>query len=482
MLQTPDVAFAPLFPILSVLVGGLISTLFFGKVPRRSLTIINMVALVLSAASMISLWGTNQTAFFGHIQADSAAILLGLIILLGSFITLLVSLDTAWRARLSFPELDAMLMFAITGCLLMAFSANLMTMLVGLEIMSLAGYVLTTLQSSRRSEEAGLKYFLLGAVGSAILIYGIAFLYGATGQFGYAGIADAVADLNLPNQGILVGGVLLVLVGFAFKVALVPFHQWTPDVYSGAPTSISLFLSTVVKVAAFAAMLRLFAGALAGAPAWPMILQILVALTLVIGNTAALLQTNFKRMLAYSAIAHTGFLAMCLLALPKDGGPALTFYLLVYTLMTAAALAVVAALQRTEAGMEIHDMRGLFYRHPAYAVALLVCLLSLAGIPPLAGFMGKFMAFQAAYQNDYVWLSVLAALTSVAALIYYLRPAFIMFMPDRTPAREYAHGQRPATNISVLLGSVGVLILGFLPWLAYAWLKNDEIWRVLAGS
>ncbi|THF68627.1 NADH-quinone oxidoreductase subunit N [Deinococcus sp. Arct2-2] len=481
MLQIPDVALAPMLPILIVLAGAIASTVLGFNLPRRALTIINLVMLVLSGVSMMTLWNSGATAFGGGLQADNAAILLGLTILVGSIMTLLVSLDTAYRARVSFPEFDAMLMYAITGTLLIAFSGDLIVMLIGLEIMSLSGYVLATLQASRRAEESGLKYFLLGAVGSAILIYGIAFVYGATGSLSYAGIAAKASGLTPANVGILVGGALLLLAGFAFKVALAPFHQWTPDVYSGAPTSVSLFLSTVVKVAAFAGMLRVFGGALADAPGWASVLQILTAATLIIGNTAALLQRNFKRMLAYSAVAHTGFLAMCLLGTPQAGGAALGYYLLVYTLMTAAALAVVAALQRDELGMEIDDLRGLYYRHPAYAVALAVCLASLAGLPPFAGFFGKYLAFQAAFQNGYVWISVLAALTSVAALIYYLRPGMLMFMPDRTPAREYPNGQRTPTNFAVVLGVLGVTVLGILPNIWYGWVQNPAIWQFLAG-
>ncbi|ANE44795.1 NADH-quinone oxidoreductase subunit N [Deinococcus puniceus] len=481
MLQIPDVKLAAMLPILIVLAGAIASTVLGFNLPRRALTIINLVMLVLSGVSMITLWDTGTTAFGGGLQADNAAILLGLTILVGSIMTLLVSLDTAYRARVSFPEFDAMLMYAITGTLLIAFSGDLIVMLIGLEIMSLSGYVLATLQASRRAEESGLKYFLLGAVGSAILIYGIAFVYGATGSLNYADIAAKASGLTPANVGILVGGALLMLAGFAFKVALAPFHQWTPDVYGGAPTSVSLFLSTVVKVAAFAGMLRVFGGALADAPGWASVLQILTAATLIIGNTAALLQRNFKRMLAYSAVAHTGFLAMCLLGTPQAGGAALGYYLLVYTLMTAAALAVVAALQRDEMGMEIDDLRGLYYRHPAYAVALSVCLASLAGLPPFAGFFGKYLAFQAAFQNGYVWISVLAALTSVAALIYYLRPAMLMFMPDRTPAREYPNGQRTPTNFAVVLGVLGVTVLGILPNIWYGWVQNPAIWLFLAG-
>ncbi|WP_245896101.1 NADH-quinone oxidoreductase subunit N [Deinococcus irradiatisoli] len=476
----PDVSLAPLLPILITLLGAIAATLLGFYLPRRAVTLVSMVALVLSGISMASLWNRGLSAFSGSLQADNVALSLGLIILIGSLMTLLVSFDSAVRAHLSFPEFDALLLYAVTGTLIIAFSGDLVTMLIGLEVMSLSGYVIATLQGSRRSEEAGMKYFLLGAVGSAILIYGIALVYGATGTLSYVGIRDATSGLQVQNVGLLVVGALMLLCGFGFKVALAPFHQWTPDLYGGAPTTVGLFLSTVVKVAAFAGMLRVFGGAMQNVPAWASVLQVLIAATLVIGNLAALFQTNFKRLMAYSAVAHTGFLALALLGNPATGGPALTYYLLVYTLMTAAAFAVLGALQRSEEGFSIDDMRGLFYRHPAYAVALAVCLGSLAGLPPFAGFMGKYLAFQAAFQAGYVGLTVIAAMGSVAALIYYLRPAMLMFMPDRTPAREFP-GERTPTTAAIALGVVGVTVLGVLPNVAYGLVANPAIWTILAG-
>lgn len=480
-LALPDVPLAPMLPIVLTLLGAVAATVLGFFLPRRVVAIISLVSLALSAISMGTLWNRGQTAFNGSLQADNAAIALGVVLLIGSALALLVSLDTTGRARLNFPEFDAVLMFAVTGTLIIAFSGDLITMLIGLEVMSLSGYVLATLQDSRESEESGLKYFLLGATGSAILIYGIALVYGAAGSFSFAGIAAAASGLSVQNLPLLVAGALLLLCGFGFKVALAPFHQWTPDVYGGAPTVVSLFLSTVVKVGAFAGMLRVFSGALHNAPNWLDVLAVLTAATLIVGNLAALFQTNFKRLLAYSAVAQTGFLALTLLGTPQVGGAALAYYLLVYTLTTAAALAVVAALQRTEAGLEIADMRGLYHRHPGFAVALSMCLASLAGLPPFAGFFAKYMAFQAAFQNGYTWVAVIGALTSIAAFVYYMRVAALMFMPDRTPARE-SSGARPALSFSVALGVVSITALGILPNLAYAWVSFPGIWTQLAGT
>ena len=329
-LVLPDVALAPMMPILLTLLGAIAATVLGFFLPRRAVAVISLVSLVLSAVSMFTLWDRGLTSFGGSLQADNAAIALGIVLLIGSALAVLVSLDTAGRSRLNFPEFDAVLMFAVTGTLVIAFSGDLITMLIGLEVMSLSGYVLATLQDSRESEESGLKYFLLGATGSAILIYGIALVYGATGSFNFAGIAAASSGLQIQNSPLLVAGALLLLCGFGFKVALAPFHQWTPDVYGGAPTVVSLFLSTTVKVGAFAGLLRVFSGALHNAPNWLDVLAILTAATLVVGNLAALFQTNFKRLLAYSAVAQTGFLALTLLGTPELGGAALAYYLLVY--------------------------------------------------------------------------------------------------------------------------------------------------------
>lgn len=480
-MQLPDVSLLPMLPILLVLLGAVAATVLGFTLHRRSVAVLAIITLLLSAVSLVPLWNRGLSAFNGSLQADNPALALAFVLLLGGALTLLVSLDTAYRARLSFPEFDAMLLYALSGTLIIAFAGDLITLLIGLEVMSLSGYVLVTLQDSRRSDESGLKYFLLGATGSAILIYGIALTYGATGSLNFAGIASAVSGLQTLNQPLLTAGAVLLLCGFGFKVALAPFHQWTPDVYSGAPTVVSLFLSTVVKVAAFAGLLRVFGGALLHAPGWAAALAVLTAATLVVGNLAAMFQQNFKRLLAYSAVAQTGFLALTLLGRPEQGGPALSYYLLVYTLTTAAALAVVAALQRSEAGLEINDMRGLYYRHPGYAVALAICLASLAGLPPFAGFMAKYMAFQVAFQNGYAWVAVIAALSSIAAFVYYMRVAALMFMPDRTPAREY-NGVRPATTFSVALGVAAITALGILPNLAYGWVAYPDIWTRLAGT
>jgi len=481
VIQFPDVNLAPMLPILITLAGAVVATLGF-LLPRRVTSIVSIAALALAAFAMTRLWGAGETSFAGALRADNAALAFGLVIVVGTIITLVASLDHAPRAGLNFPEFDAMLMYAVTGTLLIAFSGDLIVLLIGLEVMSLAGYVLATLRGTRASEESGLKYFLLGSVGSAILIYGIALTFGATGQLDFVGIRQAVSAENFENTGLLVAGALMMLAGFGFKVALAPFHQWTPDVYSGAPTIVTMFLSTVVKVAAFAGLIRVFGGALPVGNVWTDVTEVLVAVTLIIGNLASLVQTNFKRLLAYSAVAHTGFLGLALLAEPARGGPALVYYLLVYTLMTAGAIGVLALLQPNERGLNISDLRGLYHRQPGLALILAACLASLAGLPPFAGFFGKYLVFQAAYQNGHTFIIVLAAVGSVVALVYYLRPAALMFMPETTPSTVRPLPGATLTNVAVGVCVFGIILLGILPGLVYGWVTGASMWVMAAAG
>lgn len=480
-LTPPDVSLAPMLPILITLAGAIVATVAF-KSARQITTIVSLVALALSGFSMLTLWGANASAFGGALRADNPALAFGLVVLVGSIIALLVTMDFAARSQLSFPEFDAMLLYAVTGTLLIAFAGDLIVMLIGLEVMSLAGYVIVTLRGTGRSEESGLKYFLLGSIGSAILIYGIALTFGATGSLNLATIAARI-DGGVANNGLLVAGALLMLAGFGFKVAFAPFHQWTPDVYGGAPTIVTLFLSTVVKVAAFAGLIRVFHGALPDLAGWRAVAEVLVAATLIIGNLSALVQGNFKRLLAYSAVAHTGFLGLALLADPAPGGAALVYYLLVYTLMTAGAIAVLVLVQRSERGINVADLRGLYYRSPGLALMLAACLASLAGVPPFAGFFGKYLVFQAAFQNGYVVVTVLAALMSVVALVYYLRPAALMFMPDTEGSSHRAVASSGRfTGAALAVCVFGIVLLGVLPGLVYGWVAGAQMWLLASAG
>ncbi|MBB6096972.1 NADH-quinone oxidoreductase subunit N [Deinobacterium chartae] len=481
-LNFPDVNFVPLLPVISVLLGAVIATLLGFYTSRRNVALVGSAFLVIALASLVGLWDRNLTSFDGAFRADNFALAFAGVILIGALLATLASLDNAVRAKLSFPEFDAILLFAVTGTLLIAFAGDLVVLLIGLEVMSLASYILATFQDSRRAEEAGMKYFLLGSVGSAILIYGIALVFGATGHFDFVGIAQAVSAQGFANEPLLVLGALLLLAGFAFKVALAPFHQWTPDVYAGSPTVVTLFMSIVIKTAAFAGLLRVFQQALPDLDGWLIPAQVLIGLTVIVGNLTALRQSELKRMLAYSAIAHSGFLMLGVLAEPQLGGPALIYYLLSYTLMNAAAFAVVAAIQRDDLGVSLEELRGLYYRRPGLAIALALVLASLGGLPPMAGFVGKYVVFAAAYQSGFVGITLLAVITSMIALAFYLRPAVLMFSrPQEDSVIDHLPPRRiqPYSVATAVIGAVGTLLLGVLPQLVYGLLQGGSLLQAL---
>jgi NADH-quinone oxidoreductase subunit N len=325
-------------------------------------------------------------------------------------------------------------------------------------------------ERSQASEEAGMKYFLLGAFASAVLVYGIALTYGATGRFDLAGIAAAVASPGFASAGLLLLGGVFLLVGLGFKVAFAPFHQWAPDVYTGAPTPVTAFMSVVVKTAAFGALLRVTTtlidalGPSAVGEVLPGALAVLVGLTLVVGNFGALLQSGVKRMLAYSAVAHAGYVGLAVLAGGEAGMRAAGFYLLAYTLTTLAAFAVLLSLMDDDdRGDRIERLAGLGRRRPWLAAALGLSMLSLAGFPPFAGFVAKVVVFQAAIAAGHVSLAVLAIITSVVAVVFYARVVTTMYLRDpdahALPARPI--GGRTATVLA--LGIAGVVLLGLFP-------------------
>jgi NADH-quinone oxidoreductase subunit N len=324
-------------------------------------------------------------------------------------------------------------------------------------------YVLAgLLRRETRSTEAALKYFLLGAFATGFLLYGIAFFYAATGSTRLDVIAQAVARDGLGPYTVL--GIALVLVGLGFKVALIPFHVWAPDVYEGAPTAVSAFMAVGVKAAAFAALARVFMAALGQASAsWVGLLWVLAALTMTVGNVTALLQRSVKRMLAYSSIAHAGYALVGVVAATRDGGAALLFYLATYVFMTLGAFAVLIALgRRGEPNEDLADWAGVGFRHPALGLSMAVFMLSLAGIPPTAGFAGKFYLFTAAVDAGHVGLAVIGVLNSLVSVYYYLGVLVSMYMAEGTSAVPRP-ASRPCLLATILLSVAATLVLGILP-------------------
>ena len=410
----------------------------------------------------VNLYEGEMSSFGGRYIIDNFALSFNLVILLGTILAILISFEYLKRFNLNHTEYYPLMLLSACGAMLMVAAADLIILVLALEIMSLAVYVLSAWhQEARESEEAGMKYFLLGAFASAFFIYGIALSYGATGTFTYEGILAAVNSEGFNQGGLLSLGLGFVLVGLGFKAALVPFHQWAPDVYTGAPTSVTAFMSVVVKTAAFAAIARFATMAFPDvSPALNQLFIVLVVLTLVVANFVALEQKTLKRMLAYSAVAHAGYLGMGIIA---GNESAVIWYLAAYTFMNIGAFAVLSLISNSnDKGDSLEEITGLGKHRPIMALAMSIFLLSLAGIPPFAGFFAKFLVFQATLEAGYTWLAVVGILTSVVAIIYYMRFMIAMYSPSETlPSKE--DSKSPVAFVVIVVAAVATVILGILP-------------------
>jgi NADH-quinone oxidoreductase subunit N len=472
MTQTDFIVLLPLF----ILAGWLLALLLveaFLPVERKML--VGWLSLPGFAAAALALiaWpaGGRWEAFGGLIVADGFAAFLTLLFLFSGAVAALLALNYLPRVGLPRGEFYVLLMLSVSGMVLMSQATDLVIVFLALELLSIPLYILAGIARPRLdSEEAAMKYFLLGAFSSGFFVYGVALTYGATGSTNLAEILAAERSL------LLMLGAALMLVGLAFKVAAVPFHMWTPDVYDGSPSVVTAFMAVGAKAGGFAALLRVFVTALpAITPQWAGALALLAALTMILGNFAAIAQSNIKRMLAYSSIAHAGYILM---ALPAAGdaqvsgaavGAAL-FYLLAYALTTLGAWAVVMAVEqraveqrtverREQEGLALNDYAGLFARQPALALGMAVFMVSLTGLPPTSGFIAKATVFQAAIDAGYLWLAVIGVVTSLVSAYYYLRVVVLMFM--RPGAGEAL--RHPLVNLAVGATAAATFLLGLLP-------------------
>lgn len=476
-------AIAPPLILLLTACFGLMFALYLKD--GRATGILSLVGIASAGLLNLVLFQNERfevgTAGFGlHYLADMPALAFNFVILVGTALAVLISYDYLERTGLDHPEYYPLMLLSATGAMVMAASGDLITLLLGLEITSLAVYVLSAWrQDARESEEAGMKYFLLGAFASAFLIYGIALTYGATGSFAYGGIAGAAGGPGFPSLMLATLGGLLVLGGLAFKASLVPFHQWAPDAYTGAPTAVTAFMSVVVKTGAIAALLRVATTFLPELS--PVVLEVLawiVGLTMVLGNLAAYVQRGVKRMLAYSAVAHAGYLGLAVLGVGFGGVQAAMWYLMAYALMNAGAFAVLTLLSdRFDHGDDLERFAGLGKTRPWLAAAMALFMLSLAGIPPLAGFAGKIMVFGAALEAGHYLLATIGIATSVVAAAYYFR--IVTFMYFREPAYETPRFDSSFTGAAVALAAAGTVLFGLFPGWWYGLLDIGT--RVLAG-
>ena len=416
------------------------------------------VVAAMIATAVLGTHGAN--AFAGMYARDALTQVLQASALVAALLTLGLSGDYVARTRLDGGEFYGLVLFAALGAMLMAASTDLLMLFVGFETLSIPLYVLAAFaRSDQRSQEAGLKYFLLGAFSTAFFLYGIALLFGATGSTGLGALA---AHASAPTA-IFHAGVALLTVGLAFKAAVVPFHFWVPDVYEGAPLPVTAYMSFIAKIGAFAAMLRVFVGALAAETGqWAPLLAAASVLTMVLGNLAALRQTSIKRLLAYSSIAHAGYILTGVVAGTPAGASAVAFYLMAYTFMTLGAFGVVLMVQRQgHEADQIADLTGLAWRSPALGAAMALFMVSLAGFPLTVGFLAKFYVFTAVLDRGQVGVAVIGLLTSVVSAYYYLRVAYTMFIGQPSAEIEDAGGRWVTAALFVC--AVGVLGGGIFP-------------------
>jgi len=424
------------------------------------------IAAAFVAAAWLWASGARLEGMATSMAVDQFRWAVDLIVLIGAALVTLLSLDYLDREGIRVPEYHALVLFAAVGMMLMAGGEDLFVIFLGLELMSISVYVLAGIsRSNPASAEAALKYFLLGAFASAFLLYGIALLYGATGSTKLGLIGFQIRSLGIGTHALVLAGIALLLVGFAFKVAAVPFHMWTPDVYDGAPTPVTAFMAASVKAAAFAALIRILLRALPELQgSWDQVLWWLAAITMVVGNLVALSQRQLKRMLAYSSIAHAGYLLTGLVGGSVAGAAAFLYYLLFYTLMTVGAFAVLAFKGRGgERDVAVDDLAGLGETHPWLALLMTICMLSLLGFPGTAGFVGKWYILVSAIGAGHSVLAAVLVLTSVVSAGYYLPVIMAMYMKPRLHAEAHAGVSVPRVMRGVL-AAVAVALLLFGVW------------------
>jgi NADH-quinone oxidoreductase subunit N len=455
----------------------LLVDLFIPKERKGWTALLAAVGLAGALGVSVAQAGLQRSAFGGMVQLDGFSSFLDVLFLASGLFTVAIAYGYLKRMNLERGEFYTLILFSLSGMLLMAQAADLIVVFLALELLSIPLYVLAAFARPRsESEEAGIKYFLLGAFATGFVVYGISLVFGATGHTSLAGIVSAI---SFPDPAIgaykpllLTVGAALILVGFSFKVAAVPFHMWTPDVYQGAPTPVTGFMAVGAKAAGFAALLRIFVTALPslGEHLVP-VLWALAALTMVVGNVVAIPQSNIKRLLAYSSIAHAGYILMAFVSFgdPRIGPNAVAsalFYLVTYAITSFGAWAVVIALEKQEGkGLEISDFAGLGKKRPLLAAAMTVFMLSLTGMPPTLGLVGKLYLFRTAIQGGFIGLAVIGVLTSLISAYYYLRVVVTMYMQSGDPGTE----KEPWLDLTWGLAALATVVLSLVPAALFAW-------------
>lgn len=451
-------ALAPEIIILGFAVIVLLGELFLSAAAKRSLGVVTLIGLLISLASVAKIWGLQVTEFNGMFAVDLTANILKAILLVTTALVVLGTLKT--KVTLGEGEFFSLILFSVLGTMFMASATDMIMLFIALELTVLPAYVLVASKKDAKSAEAALKYFLLGIVASVVLLYGMTLLFGLTGSTGFADIAHKLSGKAISPM--LVISILMIMVGLGFKVAAVPFHFWAPDVYEGSPVPVASYLSAGPKAGGFAALIHLFPVALASVtPAWAALFAILAVMSMFIGNLVALAQSQVRRLLGYSAVAHTGYLLVGLAVASKIGYTSMIFYFFVYSLAALGAFLVVLATTERGIGENVTDFAGLHKRAPMLAVAMAIFLFSLVGIPPFAGFMGKLFLFKSAVESNLIWLAVVGVLNSVISFGYYVTVIRQMYLV-KPESSEAVTVSRPL-YLSIMLIMAAVILLGVYP-------------------
>ncbi|MFV1992620.1 MAG: NADH-quinone oxidoreductase subunit NuoN [Acidiferrobacterales bacterium] len=462
----PNIALAtPEIFIFSMALVILLVDAFISSQQRIITYVLTQATLVV--AFIISIKNFSEPAamvFNDMFIHDTMASILKIVIYVIVFFVFLYSRDYLKSRGMYRGEYFVLGLFGVVGMMIMVSAASMLTIYMGLELMSLSLYAMVAFQrDSSRATEAAMKYFVLGAMASGMLLYGMSMIYGVTASLDIATIRSVIASAGLDNMP-LVFGLVFILVGLLFKLGAVPFHMWVPDVYHGAPTSVTMYISSAPKLAAFAIIMRLLVGGLEPlAASWQDMLIIISILSMTVGNVVAIAQTNIKRMLAYSAISHMGFFLLGIISVSANGYSSSMIYVLIYAVMSVGAFGIVLLLSR--AGFEseeLADFKGLNQRSPWYAFLMLVLMFSMAGVPPTVGFWAKLMVIQAVVDADMVWLAIVAVLLAVIGAFYYLRIVKLMYFDD---AQEDAAVIETSGDVKVLLSLNALAFLFLLPWL-----------------
>lgn len=473
-LQTPELKeYAAIAPEICVAVTGMVIMMYDAFAPkgsRRGAGYVALAGLIAAGFAVFNLWDVpSSSAFSGMLVTDRLRLVFDAIFLIVAALSVLIAMQVLEDERLPAAEYFILLMFGTTGMLLMGGAGDLAMLFLGLETLSITTYVLAGFRrGDLRSNESALKYFILGSFSTGFLLYGIALMYGATRTLNLEKIQLAITNGQITSGPLLVIGGVLILIGLCFKVATAPFHVWAPDVYEGAPTPVTAFMAAGPKAAAFAAFARVFVVILTPdiqstanfhIP-WVSAVSVIAILSMIVGNVIAITQSNIKRMLAYSSIAHAGYAMVGILA---NDWTSVAFYMLTYAVMNLGAFAVVTVLARQgDEKTDIEDYAGIGFQSPGLCTVLMVFLLSLGGIPLTAGFMGKFIIFKQGWQAGFHDVVIIGVINSAISLYYYLRPLVVMFFKERQG--EYIPPRIPATMYAALtLTLVAVLYLGMFP-------------------